>query len=292
MLIDEFVEYMTGELNKTQNTVEAYRRDMTALKRYMDGSGIELTEVNDTDMAGYFLELKKEGKSSSTMRRKLASIRMFYSFLVEHGRVSKNPAARLSVPKQEQEEIEYLTYEEIVRLLETPDDSPAGIRDRAILEAMYATGMRVAEAIEVKVSDCNTLMGFISFGGRHGKARIVPLGGPAKRALDEYISRYRTEMLKGEEDHGYLFVNYMGKPMTRQGLWKILKAYGRKAGLEDRMTPHILRSSFAVHMVQNGADIKSLQELMGHEDIAATQVYMNVKKSKIKEVYDRTHPRA
>lgn len=291
-MIDEFVKYLKDEQGKSDSTIEAYRRDVCALEKYMDSLGISLTDVNDTDVAGYFLNIRKEGKSASTMRRKLASIRMFYSYLCEKKLMESNPVGKLTVPKNEKKEVEYLTYEEVVSLLELPDDSLSGKRDRAILEAMYATGMRVREVTEVKVKDCNTLMGFISFSGKHGKARIVPLGGPAKAALNEYINGARDEMLKGREDHGYLFVNYMGEPMTRQGLWKILKAYGQKAGLEDRMTPHILRSSFAVHMVQNGADIKSLQELMGHEDIAATQIYMSVKKNKIKEVYDRTHPRA
>ncbi len=290
MSVNEFIASIRED--KSENTIEAYRRDLNALEKYLAEKSISFAEATDAVLAGYFLSLKQEGKSSSTIKRKLASIRNYYGFLQEQGKVSVNPVLKISAPKQERREIEYLSYPEVERLLEIPEDSLSGRRDRAILEAMYATGMRVSEVVEVKVSDCNLRMGFIAFSGKHGKARIVPLGRPARQALEKYMDGAREEMLKGKEDHGFLFVNYMGEPMTRQGLWKILKMYGEKAGLEDKMTPHILRSSFAVHMVQNGADIKSLQELMGHEDLAATQVYMSVVKTKIKEVYDRTHPRA
>lgn len=292
MYADKFVEYLQNEEKKAANTAEAYGRDIARFELYLSERGTAPENVTDTDIASYLFMLKKEGKSSSTMNRKLASIRAYYAFLTDTGVISKGPALKLAVPKAEKRELEYLTYEEVVTLLEAPDDSPSGIRDRAMLEVMYATGMRVSEVIEAKVSDCNTLMGFMTFDGTHGRARIVPMGGPARKAMSSYLDNVRSSMLKDKEDHGYLFVNYMGNPMTRQGLWKILKNYGKKVGLEDRMTTHILRASFAVHMVQNGADIKSLQELMGHEDISATEVYMSIRKTKIKEVYDKTHPRA
>lgn len=173
-----------------------------------------------------------------------------------------------------------------------PDDSIRGKRDRAILELLYATGIRVNEVIAANVKDVNLRIGFFTCPGESGKARIIPIGRPARAALEEYIYNSRDMMVKDNKDEDALFVNYYGKRMTRQGLWKIMKEYADKAGLSQKLTPHILRNSFAVHMVQNGADLKSLQELLGHEDISATQIYLSVTKNRIKDVYDKTHPRA
>ena len=198
-------------------------------------------------------------------------------------------------PRIERKELEYLTIEEIDKLLSLPDDSIKGQRDRAILEIMYATGIRVSELIEAKVEDVNLRLGFITCTGEHGKARIIPMGRPARAAVEAYIYDVRDKMIKNKDEekpNDILFVNYMGEKLTRQGLWKILKEYADKAGIETKITPQSLRNSFAVHMIQNGADLKSLQELMGHEDITATQIYLTVTKNRIKDVYDKTHPRA
>ena len=166
------------------------------------------------------------------------------------------------------------------------------MRDRAILEVLYATGIRVIELIDANVEDINLRMGFITCAGEHSKARIVPLGRPARAALETYIYDVRDILLKENRDEKALFVNYFGKRITRQGLWKVLKEYGEKVGIDKKLTPNIIRNSFAVHMLQNGADLKSLQELMGHEDISATQAYLAVTKNRIKDVYDKSHPRA
>jgi integrase/recombinase XerD len=178
------------------------------------------------------------------------------------------------------------------RLLAIPEDTLIGKRDRGILELLYATGIRVSELIEANVEDLNLRMGFITCAGEQSKARIIPIGRPARVALEEYIYDARPAIVKEKIDETALFVNYYGERITRQGLWKVLKEYGRKAGLEGKLTPNVLRNSFAVHMIQNGADLKSLQELLGHEDISATQIYLSVTKNRIKDVYDRTHPRA
>ena len=172
-----------------------------------------------------------------------------------------------------------------------PDDTQKGIRDRAVLELLYATGIRATELIQMKVPDVNLRMGFIKCDGQHSKARIIPMGRLCRKAMEDYMLDVREKMLSGKESQ-VLFDNYMGEPITRQGLWKVLKEYGEMAGLELSLTPQIIRNSFAVHMLQNGADIKSLQELMGHEDIAATQAYLAVTKNRIKDVYDKAHPRA
>jgi len=236
--------------------------------------------------------LKISGKSASTVNRKLASIRAFFNYLIHSGLMSSNPTNDIKTPKIERKELEFLELEEIDRLLSTPDDTVRGIRDRAILEVLYATGIRVSELIEANLEDINLRMGFITCAGDLSKARIVPLGRPARAALEEYIYEARKQLVKDDSDEKALFVNYYGKRITRQGLWKVLKEYGEKAELKHQLTPKIMRNSFAVHMLQNGADLKSLQELMGHEDISATQAYLSVTKSRIKDVYDKTHPRA
>lgn len=206
--------------------------------------------------------------------------------------IANNPAANIKSPKIERKELEYLEIEEIDRLLSVPDDSIKGIRDKAILETLYATGIRVSELIEANVEDINLRMGFITCAGDQSRARIVPLGRPARSAMEKYIYDARDSLLKGNAEEKALFLNYYGKRITRQGLWKLLKEYGKEAGIEHKLTPNVIRNSFAVHMLRNGADLKSLQELMGHEDISATQVYLSATKSRIKDVYDKTHPRA
>ncbi len=291
-----FITYLKEEKKTSANTCEAYERDIRAFAEFLRQRGTEdLALASGTDAASYMLELKNSGKSKATVNRKLSSIRAFYKFLMKKEIVSVNPAEDIKSPRIERKKLDYLTVEEVERLLELPDDSVKGIRDRAILEVMYATGVRVSEIIELTLSDVNLRMGFLTLNGAHGRARIVPMGTMARRALDNYFLHSRLQLMRekaSEAPDSPLFVNYMGEAFSRQGFWKLLKQYGKLAGLEDRLTPHILRTSFAVHMVQNGADLKSLQELMGHEDIMATQIYLSVSKNRIKDVYDRTHPRA
>lgn len=293
MYTDRFIDYLKNDKKASVNTIEAYRRDIEGFMKYMASNGMaDPAAAVSTDITGYMLKLRADGKSASTINRKMASLRAFYTFLADRGTVRNNPAVELTVPRTEARKLEYLSIEEVEKLLAVPDETTAGLRDRAILEIMYATGMRVNELIQADVTDVNTVLGFISFDGSHCKARIVPMGRPARQAVDKYIREARPQLLKGREDCGVLFLNYYGQPLTRQGLWKIISSYGEKAGLETRLTPHILRNSFAVHMIENGADIKSLQELMGHEDITAMQIYMNVRRNRIKDIYDSAHPRA
>lgn len=293
MYTDRFIDYLKSDKKASANTIEAYRRDIAAFVKYMESIGVaDPAAAVSTDITGYMLKLRAGGKTASTINRKMASLRAFYSFLADRGIVRNNPAVELTVPRTEARVLEYLSIEEVEKLLTAPNETMTGLRDRAILEIMYATGMRVNELIQADVADVNTALGFISFDGSHGKARIVPMGRPARHAVDAYIREARPAFVKDREDCGALFLNYYGQPLTRQGLWKIISGYGEKAGLETRLTPHILRNSFAVHMIENGADIKSLQELMGHEDITAMQIYMNVIRNRIKDVYDSSHPRA
>ena len=293
MYTKDFMEYLQKERKMSPNTLEAYNRDVQEFIGFEGTRGLtDLTETSSTEIVAFLHHLKISGKSASTVNRKLASVRAFFNYLIHSGLMKNNPTNDIKTPKIERKELEFLELEEIDRLLSTPDDSVRGIRDRAILEVLYATGIRVSELIEANLEDINLRMGFITCAGDLSKARIVPLGRPARAALEEYIYEARKQLIKEDSDEKALFVNYYGKRITRQGLWKVLKEYGEKAELKHQLTPKIMRNSFAVHMLQNGADLKSLQELMGHEDISATQVYLSVTKSRIKDVYDKTHPRA
>lgn len=275
------------------NTLEAYSRDVREFIAFEGSRSMtDITETSGTEIVAFLHELKISGKSAATVNRKLASLRAFFNYLIEAGLMKDNPTTAIRSPRIDRKNLEYLTIEEVDRLLSVPDDSIKGIRDRAILELLYATGIRVSELIDADVSDINLRMGFITCAGEKSKPRIVPLGRPARAALENYIYDGRSALIKGNKDETALFVNYYGKRITRQGLWKLLKEYGVKAGLDHKLTPNIIRNSFAVHMLQNGADLKSLQELMGHEDISATQVYLSVTKNRIKDVYDKSHPRA
>ena len=288
-----FKTYLTEEKRMAENTIEAYQRDVNGFARFVAERGIACPEeAGNTEVVAWLMRLKQEGKAKATVNRKLASIRTWFQYLMAEGVVSVNPATDIKSPKIERKEIAYLSMEEIDKLMSMPDQSPKGIRDRAMLELMYATGIRASELIALEIDDVNVRMGFVTCNGENMKARIIPIGRIGRKAMEEYLYGMREDILKQHPNERTLFVNYIGHPITRQGLWKILKEYGEKAELSQSLTPQLLRNSFAVHMLQNGADLKSLQELMGHEDISATQIYLSVTKNRIKDVYDRTHPRA
>lgn len=296
MKIEDFKVYLAEQKKVSDNTLLAYVRDIKAFSEYMKEQGSTLERATTTDVTGYVMNLNKSGISKATTNRKLASIRAAYGYLLELGKIKKDPTAGIKTSRPQRKDVDYLTLEEVEQLLSLPDESTKGLRDKAILEVLYGTGMRVMELIELNLSDINTQMGYIQCSGEHGRPRIVPLGKYSKAALNEYIRRSRPALLNAESDADTddrpLFVNYLGERFTRQGLWKVLSQYGDKIGMKGRITPHILRTSFAVHMIQNGADIKTLQELLGYDDVQAMQVYLQVSSTKIKDVYDKTHPRA
>jgi integrase/recombinase XerD len=291
-----FEEYLRKTKKASENTITAYTRDISAFERYMNAHGKTAERASKTDIVAYIMELDKNGRSRSTSNRKLASLRAYYEFLISRGTLSSDPTKGIKTPRAERGELEYLSIEEVNHLLSMPDDSVKGKRDRAILEVLYGTGIRVMELIKLDLKDLNLRMGFITCSGEHGRARIVPLGSYARNALTEYLEKSRPALMGSRatvDDPGSpLFINYAGERFTRQGLWKVLKSYGKAAGIEDKISPHILRTSFAVHMIQNGADIKTLQELMGYDDMQALQVFVQMTNSRIKDVYDKTHPRA
>ncbi|MBS5335367.1 MAG: recombinase [Clostridiales bacterium] len=290
---EKFEKYLIEEKKASANTCRAYERDIKQFKIFLGERGIEqVCDAVNSDIVAYLMELKSQGKTKATLNRKMASIRTYYGFLQKKEGLIENPADNIKTPKIAKKEIDYLEPDEVTRLMEIPDDSEKGMRDKAILELLYATGIRAGELISMEMADLNLRMGFVTCDGENIRARIIPVGRMARNALEKYIKNARPRMVRNNENERSLFVNFQGKALTRQGLWKILKEYGVKCQLRTSLTPQVLRNSFAIHMLQNGADIKSLQELMGHEDISATQVYLAFTKNRIKDVYDRAHPRA
>ncbi len=293
MYKDQFEKYLTEEKKSAGNTLRAYIRDVEQFSAFLKERGLnEDVFATNADVVAFLMELKNSGSSKSTVNRKLSSIRIYYDFLIKNAGLVHNPADNIKSPKIEKKSMDFLSVEEINKLMEIPDDSKKGIRDRALLELMYATGVRAGEVINLELSDLNLRMGFITCQGEHMRARIIPLGRMAREALEKYLKLSREQFVRGRQDENHLFVNCRGSRITRQGLWKILKEYGQEAGFKINLTPQVIRNSFAIHMLQNGADLKSLQELMGHEDISATQNYLAFTKNRIKDVYDKSHPRA
>ena len=290
--VEEYTSFMTNVRHKSMNTVESYKRDVTQYITYLNESGIQdATLATKTTVLSYLLALQKKGKATSTVSRTLASLRSFYLFMMQNGRVSSNPTSNLEAPHVEKKAPQILAGDEVERLLEQPDTSDnKGISDKAMLELLYATGIRVSELINLDIDDINMPMSFIRCrGGR--KERIIPMGNKAKEALREYINDARVYMLKDKNETA-LFVNCNGMRLSRQGFWKLIKHYRSAAGIQAEITPHTLRHSFAAHLLENGADLHSIQEMMGHADISSTQVYSRMMNSKLKDVYAKAHPRA
>ena len=291
-LIISFGSYLSNEKQLSANTLESYNRDIRQYAQYLEENQITvLSNTNKTTIITYMIYLQKLGKATSTISRNLASIRSFYQYLLLNKVVDVDPTMNLESPKTEKKLPSILSLKEIDTLLNQPEeDSPKGVRDKAMLELLYATGIRVTELISLNISDVNINMGYIRCSGSN-KERTIPIGSIALKALKDYIDSHQELFSTAKEDSP-LFMNVQGKRLTRQGFWKIIKSYTKKANIHKKITPHTLRHSFATHLIQNGADLKSVQEMLGHSDISTTQVYMNLSKNKIKEVYNKTHPRA
>lgn len=290
--VKEYTSFMTDIRHKSLNTVESYKRDVTQYISYLDGTGVtDISSTTKTTVLSYLLYLQKEGRASSTVSRTLASLRSYYLFMMQNGVVKSNPTSNLEAPHVEKKIPKILSGEEVELLLEHPKNCDnKGIRDKAMLELLYATGIRVSELINLDVSDVNVPMSFVRCKGGK-KERIIPMGHQAKDALENYINNVRKYMVKDENETA-LFVNCSGARLSRQGFWKLIKYYQHIAGIETDITPHTLRHSFAAHLLENGADLHSIQEMMGHADISSTQVYSRMMNSKIKDVYAKAHPRA
>lgn len=287
----EYERYLAEEKKVASNTLSSYLRDIRQFLHWLDGAGKLPEQVKQSDVESYTQFLSSEGKSAATVTRSLASLKSFYSFLIRQGVVEVNPARGLSPAKVERKLPQILTSKEVELFLEQPDASDAkGCRDRAMLELLYATGIRVSELIGLNMDHINLSAAFIRCSGRD-RERIIPLYPAAVRALSDYIEHVRPQMIEHPDEQA-LFVNMSGERMSRQGFWKLIKYYQEKAGIQKEITPHTLRHSFAAHLLENGADLRSIQEMLGHADISSTQIYTQIVSQKLKDVYRKAHPRA
>lgn len=290
--VDSFIEYLDSTKHLSENTLQSYRRDIGQYITYIKKNNIEKYEnIPSSVILGYMLYLQGEGKASATVSRSLASIRAFYQYLFKKKLCTCDPTCELHSLKQEKKLPQILSSHEVNLLLEQPSGADLkGLRDKAMLELLYATGIRVSELISLDVDDVNIDVGYIIC-RNNMKERIIPLYAAAVSALKKYLSGVREVLLRSPDETA-LFVNINGGRLTRQGFWKIVKAYKAQANIKKEITPHTLRHSFAAHLLENGADLKSIQEMLGHSDISSTQVYMNLVSNKIKNVYNNAHPRA
>lgn len=290
--LDSFVVFMSDIGHKSDSTISCYRRDVEKYLDFLGRSGItNIADTTKSTVLTYLLSLQKEGRAASTVNRNLASLRSFYTFVTENGARMKDPTLNLEAPKADRKPPRILTMREVERLLDAPEkDGAKGIRDRAMLEVLYATGIKVSELVALDVRDVNTATGFLRCRGGL-RERILPMGHLAVAALEEYLSGARNELCSATATNA-LFLNCAGGRMSRQGFWKLLKQYKNKAGITAAITPHILRHSFAAHMLENGADLAAIQEMLGHTDISTTRIYSKLVSSHIKDVYFKTHPRA
>ena len=291
--IERYEVYLRDVKKSSKNTLSSYMRDVSQFALYWSRRAVEaMCQATDEDLGEYIKWLRKSGKSAATVSRCIASLRNFYQFLMENNHVDRNPASALVPEKAVKKLPQILTNREVELLLEQPECvDPKGYRDKAMLETLYATGIRVSELINLNVDDVNLPLGVINCKSANNKERMIPLYSAAISALDAYINRVRPQMLS-TRDEPALFVNMGGERMSRQGFWKIIKLYQEKAKIEKGITPHTLRHSFAAHLLENGADLRSIQEMLGHADISSTQVYAQLVKKQLKDVYRKAHPRA
>ena len=287
--ISEYKKYLTDEKHSSDNTVASYIRDLNQFVLWLDS--IPCVEVRDKTVNDYLGSLKEKGKSRATVSRCVATLKGFYAYLVMNGHIERSPMIGITTERAEKKLPSILTGEEVELLLEQPESSDfKGCRDKAMLELLYATGMRVSELLALNIDDVNLDAGVVRCRGGN-KERNVPMYPAAIEVLGNYIDVVREQLL-ADPDEEALFVNMNGERMSRQGFWKLIKHYQEKANIEKDITPHTLRHSFAAHLLENGADLKSIQEMLGHADISSTQVYVQVVNKKIRDVYNKSHPRA
>ena len=286
-----YARYLTEEKHASDNTLSSYLRDVNQYLRWLEGESLPPEQAEQRDVEAYTRFLAAKGKSAATVTRSLASLKSFYAYLMGEGLVSSNPARGLAPARVERKLPHILTSKEVELFLEQPDPSDAkGCRDRAMLELLYATGIRVSELIGLDVDDLNLPGGVLKCFSK-GRERVIPLYPAAIRALGEYVHNVRPQLVESEDETA-LFVNMSGERMSRQGFWKLIKHYQEKAGIKKDITPHTLRHSFAAHLLENGADLHSIQEMLGHADISSTQIYAQLVNQKLKSVYNKAHPRA
>lgn len=291
----DYLHFLRIERQLADNTLSSYERDLKSYLSYIEQ--VEqlksLNEVERVHILNHLRHLKEQTHASRTIARHISSIRSFHQFLVRERIVEGDPTIHLEMPQMEKKLPNVLSIEEVDALIESPDTSkPNGVRDRAMLELLYGSGMRISECLQLDAEDINLTMGFVRCFGKGGKERILPLGQSALGACRTYLGEARSEFAKNTHPTNALFLNQRGKRLTRQGFWKLLKQHAQKAGIQKELTPHTLRHSFATHLIENGADLRAVQEMLGHADISTTQIYTHVSKTRLKEVYSQFHPRA
>jgi integrase/recombinase XerD len=292
--LQDFIHFLIVEKGLAKNTVISYERDLHSYLNYLKTIELitDLNEVQRFQIVRFLARLKDEGKSSKTLARHIASIRAFHQFLLREKAVEKDPTVHIESPQQERSLPKVLSVQEVEKLLDSPKvHDHFGLRDKAMIELLYATGIRVSELINLNVDDVHLTMGFVRCMGKGSKERIIPIGKAATKALEAYLEKGRSVFEKGQKNDA-LFLNHLGKRLTRQGFWKILKRLAKEAGITKELTPHTLRHSFATHLLENGADLRAVQEMLGHADISTTQIYTHVTKTRLKDVYSQFHPRA
>lgn len=293
--IEDYLHFIKVERQLADNTLQSYKRDLLAYARhlYHEQKMTDFNQVIREHILLYLESLRAVGKSSKTIARQISSIRSFHQFLLREKVAQQDPTVHLEMPKKEQTLPKVLSIEEIDLLISAPSiEKPQGIRDIAILEMMYGSGMRISELIELNLEDVHITMGFVRVFGKGGKERIIPLGRGALTACSNYLTEARPQLQGTAAKTEAFFITQRGKRFTRQGCWKIIKEHAQTAGITKEITPHVLRHSFATHLIENGADLRAVQELLGHSDISTTQIYTHVSKTRLSEVYKQFHPRA
>jgi integrase/recombinase XerD len=292
-LVDDYLTHLGLERRLADHTVESYGRDLAELGRFAAGRDRAVEELTRRDLEAFVRQLMSEGRSPRSVARMVAAVRGFYRFVSVHRPVHLDPAEELTAPRAWRVLPKFLDMEEVDRLLEAPDVStPAGLRDRALIEVLYATGLRVSELVNLRPQDLHLAAGYLTTTGKGSKQRIVPLGNSAAEWVTKYIKQGRPQLL-GRRTSPRLFVNARrGSGLTRVGFWKILKGYARQLGLAKRVSPHVLRHSFATHLLERGADLRAIQMMLGHSDLSTTQIYTHILDARMRTLYDKFHPRA
>lgn len=291
-VVEEYLDHLRVEEGLAANTVDAYKRDLDRLRRFAVSRGKSIEALDRRDLDAHVRALMGRGASPRSVGRGVAAVRGLYRYLALERRIASNPAEDLHAPRAWPPLPKFMGLEEVDRLLQQPDTtSPIGLRDRALIEVLYATGMRVSELVSLRLEDVNLGVGYVTCTGKGSKQRIVPIGSTAAEWVRRYFERSRPALLRGRSSP-LIFLNGRGGRLSRQGLWKILKQYGRQVGLGRDLSPHVLRHSFATHLLERGADLRSLQLMLGHADLSTTQVYTHILRERLRAIYDRFHPRA
>lgn len=289
--LNDFKDYLTLEKALSENTISSYLSDLDIFSEFLKINQLDLLKTKEEDIQKYLIFLNSKNYKATSISRNISSLRSFFLYLIEDKILIDNPLIEISKPKTGLRLPKILSIEEVEKILSIPQGDSLGLRDQAILETLYATGMRISELIDLDLSSVNLELSYVQCIGKGNKERIIPLGSIAHKAMEQYLELVRPKLLKDYRIRTF-FLNNRGKGLTRQGAWKIIKGYAEKSGIEKDISPHTFRHSFATHLLENGADLRSVQEMLGHADISTTQIYTHISKKQLYKIYNSTHPRA